>query len=132
MRVLHELNQTPNVALTTDLWTSIAHKSYITVTAHFIDGELQMVARVLNTFQVPESTTSDHLADALKKVADDWQISGKISCVVTDNGSNVVKAVKEKLNWPHLPCFAHTLNLAYKDSIAEVIHLESLLKNVEN
>lgn len=126
-RVLAELEQAAHVALTTDLWTSRAHKSYITVTAHFITKEFQMIARVLNTVEVPESHTAINLASRLRQIVDDWQITGKISCIVTDNASNIIKAVLEHLDWRHIPCFAHTLNLVYKDSISEVAQLEVLI-----
>ena len=82
--MLNELAQTLLVALTTDVWTSKANTNFITVTAHFIDVELQMVARVLNTFEAPQSNTAENLANTLTNITDEWQISCKISCIVTD------------------------------------------------
>lgn len=43
-------------------------------------------------------------------------ISEKIQAVITDNGANMVAAVR-KAGWSHYPCFAHTLNLVVKDSL---------------
>lgn len=42
----------------------------------------------------------------------------KVQAVITNNGANIVAAVC-KAGWAHYPCFAHTLNLAVKDSIKE-------------
>ena len=61
--------------------------------------------------------TADNLATELKKVAAEWSIADKITCVVTDNASNMKAAVHVHLTRRrHLPCFAHTLNLIVQDA----------------
>ena len=50
------------------------------------------------------------------KIATEWGIKEKVVAVVTDNGANVVRAVKDAASqvgtgWTHVSCFAHTLNL---------------------
>ena len=85
-----------------------------------------MVARVLNTIEVPESNTAASYSVRLGKIAENWQIGGKISYIVTDNAPNIVKAVRDFLQWKHLLCFAHTLNLVYKDSIKETTEVHCL------
>ena len=47
---------------------------------------------------------------------------------MTDNGANMVKAVKEILNVRHLGCFAHTLNLVVHNAIKNT----SEVKNVQD
>ncbi|KAL0860157.1 hypothetical protein ABMA27_010464 [Loxostege sticticalis] len=37
--------------------------------------------------------------------------------MITDNASNVVKAVKEELKWKHFGCYAHSLNLVVEDAL---------------
>ena len=57
-----------------------------------------MVARVLNTIEVPESNTAASLLVRLGKISENWQIDGKISFIVTDNATNIVKAVRDFLH----------------------------------
>ena len=40
-----------------------------------------------------------------------------VSAFTTDNGSNIVKTVKEDLEVTHLPCAGHTLNLAVQSAL---------------
>jgi len=54
----HKVNY---VALTGDVWTSIATNSYLTVTAHYLD-EMEMKSIVLGTLPLSESHTGVNLA----------------------------------------------------------------------
>ena len=60
--------------------------------------------------------TGENLASELKKVADDCGISEKVSCVVTDNASNIIAAAC-LTGRKNLPCMTHTLNLIVQESI---------------
>lgn len=42
---------------------------------------------------------------------EEWQLSEKDVVLVTDNASNMIVAAQVR-KFPHLKCFAHTLNLA--------------------
>jgi hypothetical protein len=105
------------VALTADGWTSITNEGYLTVTVHYISEKMKMVSRVLSTWCVEVSHTAENLAKELMDLVVEWQLTGKIVAVVTDNAYNIVKAVNEINNWRHVPCFAHSLSLAVKDAI---------------
>ncbi len=49
-----------------------------------------MISRVLNTIQlIEERHTSENLAAQLMKIASDWNLTGKIADVVTDNAYNI-------------------------------------------
>ena len=50
------------------------------------------------------------------KIATEWGIKEKVVAVVTDNGANVVRAVKDAASqvgtgWTYVSSFTHTLNL---------------------
>ncbi|XP_049918940.1 zinc finger BED domain-containing protein 4-like [Epinephelus moara] len=48
-----------------------------------------------------------------------WGIKEKkIACITTDNGANIVAAVRE-LQWPWLSCFGHNLNVADNNSLSK-------------
>ena len=48
-----------------------------------------MISRVLNTIQLEERHTSENFAAQLMKIASDWNLTGKIAGVVTDNAYNI-------------------------------------------
>ena len=107
-----------NVAITTDLWTSRATESYITLTAHFIDDEWKLNSKVLSTVGMPEQHTGKNIADRLRQLVLQWNIEeDNISAVVHDNARNMDTALYE-LGWPDVPCFAHTLQLAVSNGLA--------------
>ena len=111
-----EISQVSHVALTSDLWTSRTTESYITITCHFLTATWELKSLVLETLKFDLSHTAEHIADALLKVAENWDISSKVVAIVTDNASNIVAAVRIT-GWVHVPCFAHTLNLVVSEAI---------------
>ena len=73
--------------------------------------------------------TSINIATRIEEAAEMWNIDGKhVSTVMTDNASNMSAAVVNILEWNHLPCFAHTLQLAVKKGLDanSLVHLSSL------
>ena len=111
-----EISQVSHVALTSDLWTSRTTESYMTITCHFLSPTWELKSLVLETLKFNLSHTAEHIADALLKVSENWDISSKVVAIVTDNASNIVAAVKIT-GWIHVPCFAHTLNLIVSEAI---------------
>ena len=126
-----KLSDVKHCALTTDLWTSRATQGYITVTCHFISSDWILHAVVLDTLLVEADHTAENLAAELSGVSNEWGVTDKIVCVVTDNASNIVAAVR--LNeWKHMPCFAHTLNLIVQDAIDSDLQLAEIKKKCRN
>ena len=125
---LAELFQAKYCALTSDLWTSQATEGYITPTCHFVSSSTgKLETAVLGTMCMVTNHTADNIATTLKHITDEWDISDKVCCIVTDNANNIVAATR--LNaWKHIPCFAHTLNLIVTESIAQDQELRGILK----
>ena len=109
VKVLDTLMEAGRVALTCDAWTSIATVSYVTITAHFINKDWQLVSLVLQTRAMYESHTGANVADLLKRVAEEWHLNDVV--LVTDNAANMVVAAQLG-GLVHVRCYAHTLNLA--------------------
>ena len=103
-----------SMALTTNIWTSMATEAYMTVTAHYIDPNLKLQNFVLETFPFPERHTDVNVAEKLKGVGERWGITHKVIIVNHDQGSNMEAAMEiltEECNWQSLACSAHRLQL---------------------
>ena len=116
--VTSELGQATYVALTTDFWSSFANDSYLGVTCHFISPQWELRSYVLQTREVTERHTGENMAQELQNVVDEWDIHNKLVATTTDNGRNVVSAVVTHLQWQHLACAAHTLQIAVKSGLS--------------
>lgn len=126
-----ELNSTSTISVTTDIWTSRKTEAFLTVTAHFLNENWKLVSVVLETPKMTTAHTAANIADELKRVFDSWEIRGKVSCIVTDNASNMVQACNI-LKIRHMPCFAHTLNLVVQDAIKNTDEIADLKRKVKD
>ncbi|XP_037829561.1 E3 SUMO-protein ligase ZBED1-like [Kryptolebias marmoratus] len=106
------LDSAERVALTCDRWTSRTTEAYVTITAHFINEEWELVNFILQTTDMPKSHTGQNLAEHLRKALTEWGITEKDPVIVTDNASNMSIAAAEAAFSLHVKCYAHTLNLA--------------------
>ena len=116
VELVAELDEVNTCSITTTSWSSTGTQTFITVTCHFLSKSLK--SHVLPTYQVMIEHTADNIAAELKKVADEWGITDKVTCVVTDNTSNM-KAAVCLTGWRHLPCFAHALHLIVQEATEE-------------
>jgi len=118
------------VCLTTDGWTSRSNQSFISVTAHFIDpkNETLVSSVLLGCIDFDEKHTSDNLARFLRNIVDEWNLSNKLTAVITDNAANIKAAIR-KCNWRWLSCFAHSINLTVQSSLKCI---ESTLIKIKN
>ena len=125
------------VSLTTDCWSSRAQEGYMTVTGHFIDNEWKCQTAVLDTSPVvtvdddggvvASRHTKDALAGQLRRVAEDWEISAKVTAAVHDNASNVKSVGNDAVGATDLGCAAHTLQLAVNHGLDECRPITTLI-----
>ncbi|KAL2102146.1 hypothetical protein ACEWY4_001314 [Coilia grayii] len=109
--VKSKLQSAERVGITSDTWTSLATESYMSVTAHFIDGEWNLISYALQTTEVETDHRSASLAEMLTNAINEWELMSKDPAIVTDNAANMVRAV-EIMGLTHVGCFAHIINLA--------------------
>lgn len=107
-----------HVSVTTDIWSSQNTESYMTLTAHYFDSNFELKSAVLDTKLLTESHTAQYLNSVLKDITQEWGISNKIVCFVTDGGANI-KAAVNLFGAAHFPCIAHKLNLVVNDVIGK-------------
>ncbi len=128
-------NEAQFIALTTDIWTSLATESYLSVTAHYIDSNWELQAFVLETLSFPERHTGVNIADKLKGLAERWEIMDSVMVVSHDQASNMKAAMDillEECNWKSLNCAAHCLQLCILAgfSISTIDRLLSAAKKI--
>ena len=118
--VLHNIKNLKSYSATTDMWSSVNHDPYMSYTIHYITEEWELQSIALGTLYFPEDHTGENLSDAIKETLQSWNLDSKNQvCLTTDNGSNVLRAVKTILGWTHLPCFGHNLHLAIGHSLKD-------------
>ena len=116
------------LSLATDMWTSRRGNDYISLTAHYIIDDFEFYHHNLNPCYFPGTHNHYNIAEILQKLADSWYIDldDQVSSFTTDNGSNIVKSLKDDLNKMHIPCADHTLNWSVEARLKEMT-LSSLL-----
>ncbi|XP_060589799.1 E3 SUMO-protein ligase ZBED1-like [Ruditapes philippinarum] len=129
-RIKGKLLSAEAIAWTSDSWTSRATQSYVTITAHFIDSEMELCSRVLQTRQLPESHTGEHVGNVLRQAQLEWGC--QVCALTTDNAANMKIAAHTAGISIHIGCFAHTLNLASSRAldIKEVHHILAKIRSV--
>ena len=122
-RIGNRVAQQSVLSLTTDIWTSRAGDGYISLTAHYVTDDFELCHHNLSTCHFPGTHDHSNIAEILQKLADTWNIDldNQVSCFTTDNGSNIVKSLKDDLNKMHIPCAGHTLNLSVEAGLKERI-----------
>ena len=88
-KIKETLEGVDNISTTTDVWTA-HHRSYLSMTVHWIDQKRQKAA--IACIRIIGRHTYDVLAAKIEEVHRNFGLHGKISATVTDNGSNFVKA----------------------------------------
>lgn len=83
-----------DVSLTTDIWTDRRSHAFLAITAHaFTDGKPQ---RALLSFKAfAGSHTGERISEAISdiNIIDEFELKNKVKYVVTDNASNMHKAI---------------------------------------
>uniref|UniRef100_A0A1A8JPC8 DUF659 domain-containing protein n=1 Tax=Nothobranchius kuhntae TaxID=321403 RepID=A0A1A8JPC8_NOTKU len=106
-RVKREVQQAVAVSITADMWTSLNMEAYLALTCHYINDNMQLCTSVLGVKHFPQSHTADNLAQVKRGMMDDWAITNKVRCLVTDAAPNMIAATRT-LQIRHSICILHT------------------------
>jgi hypothetical protein len=84
-------------SVTVDLWTDRTGRTFLGVTSHFCVSSakalnLKSLVLALRVFQVKH--TGEQIYEALIDVLKDHGIQDKVTRIITDNGANMVKAIR--------------------------------------
>lgn len=100
-----------HASVTTDIWTSDAHDSYLSLTLHYLNSEFQPKMVVLDCIPFNEEHTAENILRLIEEKLDPYQLSDKIHCFVRDNAANMVGAFNIS-SWSHVGCFLHILQVS--------------------
>ena len=116
-RVKQDLDGVFFFSATTDLWSSVGMRPYMSYTVHYVSDDWKLENRCLQTHFLPEDHTGENLAEAMEATLAAWDLrASRQVCLTTDNAANLVNAA-EQLQWCHLSCFGHNLHLAITKAI---------------
>lgn len=92
--LIMELEKVKYVSVTADLWSS--HKrGFLGVTIHYVDEiTVQRKSNVLACRRFKHSHTGEQIAKMMSEIFEEFQVATKITCCVTDNAANIVKAIR--------------------------------------
>lgn len=115
------------------MWSSSNMTPYMSLTIHYITADWTLQSKCLETRYIPQNHTAVALAEALQSALADWALDeGKMACITTDNGTNIVAAIRN-LGWPWLNCFGHNLHLAVSHGLdSDKAHAMGLCRNLVN
>ncbi|XP_051899173.1 E3 SUMO-protein ligase ZBED1-like [Pristis pectinata] len=108
LRLMDSLKQQQHCAISIDLWKHEHSRSYVTVTAHHVDGTFDFKHWVLSTRPVAEEATVENVRAALSDIASEWGIRERAWFSVMA-GDVDVRVAASKLGWKTLPCIGHAL-----------------------
>ena len=106
------LKTTQSISLTTDLWSSRSKHGYLGLTATWINQNFEIMDVLLEISYFPTPHTANAITDAIKKAMQKWEIESHVVSITTDNGANMVAAIRDLAPIKRLSCAAHTLQLA--------------------
>ena len=97
------------------MWTARNRQGFLGVTCSFLDKNFIIHEVTLTVEYVRYPHTRENISDTLFVILDEWGLREKVHVIVTDNGANMKKAIKnmgsitQNIKWQS--CTAHTLQL---------------------
>ncbi|XP_028989032.1 E3 SUMO-protein ligase ZBED1-like isoform X2 [Betta splendens] len=106
------LGSPEHIVLSCELWSSSPEDSYLTVSCHFVDDRGKLKSFMLKTTSMLGDDSAASIKNHLSAVMEAWKIEEKVHGVVRA-GLPQLKGIKT--SWLHMPCFADTLNVIFRD-----------------
>ncbi|KDN41816.1 hypothetical protein RSAG8_07187, partial [Rhizoctonia solani AG-8 WAC10335] len=120
------------ISLTSDLWTDTNRRSFMAVTAHYINNSGSLVDQLIAFRKINGHHTGANVGHALFEVLQESGITDKIGYITLDNASNNNTLMEELANSlqaygaefdpekNRIRCFPHVINLAVQTIIKEL------------
>lgn len=132
-------------------------RSYFGLTAHVLSSSYNLSAYLLDCRRFKARHSSDNIATAFQEILEEYDITDKVSFIVTDNASNMKKAFQVKMpagnsedgssdeeedmaaeldtgglfgSHQRLSCFAHSLQLVVGDGMKELKSMSRAISKI--
>ena len=117
-------NDIISIHLTTDLWTAKSRQGYLGITITWLTSNFEFREALLSCNHLPYPHSGEVISTEIFEVLNDWHLIDKVFTIATDNGANMIKAVrllKERyvLQIERQPCAAHTLQLSVLEGLKQ-------------
>ena len=98
------------IAVTTDIWTSLANDPYISLTATYITPSWTIRTPTLANTLMDERHTQNNITARLADITADWEVAQKVVAVVHDGAANM-RECGSRNGWMDVDCSAHKIHL---------------------
>ena len=123
----HKDNNGTKFSFTTDIWSSRANDSYISLTCHFVDANFVRNNLMLNVSLFNTDHTADNIAAKIQEMIQLWGLSDDdFYMIMRDNAANM-KAAFSRVGMNSFGCLAHSLQLVIKDGCLNLVNVNNLL-----
>src|SRR6185369_3407089 len=122
------------ISLTSDFWTSKGRHGYIGITCCWLNSNFEPQEALLSLQHVPFPHTAEVIYDIFKETILEWKLENKVTCITTDNGSNIIKAtqiLQSNSSINRLLCSAHTLNLVVTNALKSNLLIQIFILRVK-
>lgn len=95
--LLDSLKRARKISMGMDIWTKKGYtSSYLAITACYFDPKTHKSSHaLLNLYSISHPHTGDMISDKFNQCLQEWEVNRKkVFLIITDNGSNMSKAVK--------------------------------------
>ncbi|EXX56929.1 hypothetical protein RirG_211800 [Rhizophagus irregularis DAOM 197198w] len=126
-------------SITTDAWTSCTNLGYLAITLHWINENWTMTRVLLDMVPLHERHTGSYITEKVLETITYYNIGARILSVTTDNAANmnvfgrtlseVLQSKYNNLDFEHVHCAAHVLNLAVSDGMKIIANSITKLRN---
>jgi hypothetical protein len=106
------------------MWTGRNRLGFLGVTCSFLDKNFNIHEIILTIEHIRYPHNTQNISDALFVILDEWGLKNITNVIVSDNGANMKKAIKEMneiaLNIKWQPCVVHTLQLVVEKELISI------------
>jgi len=114
------------VSITTDLWSSQALDSYISLTGHRINGNWEHKEGCFHAQPFNERHTGEDIKSIVTQCVEKWQLAEKLHLVLRGNGRNFVVGPRDA-NITNVGRLAHTLQLVVNEGVMAQRQVQDVL-----
>ena len=118
-----------SVSFTTDIWTSRAGDSYISLTVQFIDNQWKLHRWTPYVRNFPDRHTAEAIAIQLDEMIESLELHDVNVDLysINDNAANMKAAIRTSMYLKEYNCDIHTLQLAIVDTFKNVEGMKTVL-----